>query len=94
MAGIVELTATALRAGTRGALEGGALVLSAGALLSAGAMLGFRQLTVGSGLAGPVLGIVFAILGTWVLRSRMRVVEVEQLARFMTVGLEERGEEA
>jgi hypothetical protein len=39
-------------------------------------------------------GILFAVLGTWVLRSWMRVVEVEALARVMTFDLDERGEEA
>lgn len=46
------------------------------------------------GLAGPGPGIVLAFMGTWLLRSRMRVVEVEQLARLMTFGLEEEGEGA
>jgi hypothetical protein len=52
---------------------------------------GLRQLAQGDGLAGLALGIVFAFLGTWVLRSWTRVVEVERLARLMTFGLEERG---
>ncbi|HUP52935.1 MAG TPA: hypothetical protein VM198_10690 [Longimicrobiales bacterium] len=30
---------------------------------------GLRQLAVGEGLAGPGLGIVFAFMGTWLLRS-------------------------
>jgi hypothetical protein len=34
------------------------------------------------------------VMGTWLLRSWMRVVEVEQLARLMTFGLEEKGEGA
>jgi hypothetical protein len=56
--------------------------------------LGLRQLAAGDGLRGFGLGIVFAVLGAWVLRSWMRVVEVERLARLMTFGLEERGDEA
>lgn len=52
---------------------------------------GLRQLALGGGLAGLGLGIGFAVLGSWILRSWMRVVEVEQLARVMTLGLQ--GEE-
>jgi hypothetical protein len=52
---------------------------------------GLRQLAMGGGRAGLGLGIVFAVLGTWVLRSGLRVVEVEGLARLMTFDLEGRG---
>ena len=52
---------------------------------------GLRQLAVGEGLASLALGIVFAVMGSWVLRAWMRVVEVEQLARLMTFGLEDGG---
>ena len=55
---------------------------------------GLRELAMGDGMAGLALGIVFAVLGTWLLRSWMRVVEVERLARVMTFGLDERGDEA
>jgi hypothetical protein len=55
---------------------------------------GLREFAVGGDLAGAALGIVFALLGTWILRSWMRIVEVEQLARHMTLGLEGRGEKA
>jgi hypothetical protein len=55
---------------------------------------GLRGVARGGGLAGAALGIVFAVMGTWLLRSWMRVVEVERLARVMTLGLEQGGEEA
>jgi hypothetical protein len=55
---------------------------------------GLRSLALGGGLAGVAAGILFAVLGTWVLRSWMRVVEVEALARLTTFGLDEKGEEA
>jgi len=55
---------------------------------------GLRELAAGGGLTGFGLGIVFAALGLWVLRSWMRVVEVEALARVMTLGLEGGGEGA
>ncbi len=55
---------------------------------------GLRRLAMGGGLAGLATGILFAGLGTWVLRAWMRLVEAGQLARLMTVGLEQRGEEA
>jgi hypothetical protein len=127
LAGLAEL-------GVRGPADGAALLLSAGAAVSAGAMLahglcvvqnafgrrprlwmtvarwgsftpllyglyvlgwrGLRELAMGEGLARWGLGISFAFLGTWVLRSWTRVVEVEQLARLMTFDLDKTGEEA
>ena len=54
---------------------------------------GLRQLAALEGLASAGLGILFAVIGTWLLRSWTRVVEVERLARFMLVGLDERGDE-
>lgn len=50
---------------------------------------GLRQLAQGGGLAGFGVGIAFAWLGTWAMRSWMKVVEVERLAKVMTTGLEE-----
>jgi len=55
---------------------------------------GLRQLALGEGASGLFVGIVFAGVGTWILRAWMRVVEVEQLARLMTVNLEEGGKRA
>jgi hypothetical protein len=37
------------------------------------------------------VGLAFAGLGGWVLRGWMRVVEVERLARIMTLDLNEGG---
>ncbi len=51
--------------------------------------LGLRTLATGGGVAGWLAGIVFAAMGIWVLRSWMRVVEVERLARIMTLDLDE-----
>lgn len=50
---------------------------------------GLRQLALGGGAAGFGVGIAFAWLGTWAMRSWMKVVEVERLAKVMTTGLEE-----
>jgi hypothetical protein len=52
------------------------------------AWLGLRQLTAGGGLSGFGVGIAFAAMGTWVMRSWMKVVEVERLAQVMTLDLE------
>jgi hypothetical protein len=46
---------------------------------------GLRQLAVGDGLPAQGAGIAFAALGTWAMRSWMRVVEVERLAQVMTM---------
>ena len=45
---------------------------------------GLRQLATGNGVGGLGAGLVFAALGTWAMRSWMKVVEVERLAQFMT----------
>jgi len=50
---------------------------------------GLRQMAVGDGLSDVGVGIAFAAVGTWVMRSWMKVVEVERLARVMTIDLEE-----
>ena len=52
---------------------------------------GLRRLAPGGGLAGIAVAIILAGLGVWVLRSWMRVVEVERLARVMAVNLDEGG---
>lgn len=52
---------------------------------------GLRELATGGDLMGSLVGIVFAALGSWVLRCWMKVVEVERLARIMTEDLEGRG---
>lgn len=49
---------------------------------------GLRQLAAGGGLGGLGGGIAFAALGTWAMRSWMKVVEVERLAQVMTMDLE------
>jgi hypothetical protein len=50
---------------------------------------GLRAIATGGGLTGALVGIGFAWMGAWVLRSWMRVVEVERLARIMTLDLNE-----
>jgi hypothetical protein len=49
---------------------------------------GLRQLATGDGLTDFGVGIAFAVLGTWAMRSWMRVVEVERLAHVMTMDIE------
>jgi hypothetical protein len=49
---------------------------------------GLRQLATGRGLGEFGIGIAFAVLGTWTMRSWMKVVEVERLARVMTMDME------
>ena len=65
----------------------GSLVPPAFALYVLG-WLGLRQLATGGGLSGFAVGIAFAVMGTWVMRSWLRVVEVERLAQVMTMELE------
>jgi hypothetical protein len=48
---------------------------------------GLRQLATG-GLNGLAVGIAFAVLGTWAMRTWMKVVEVERLAQVMTMDME------
>lgn len=50
--------------------------------------LGLRRMATGEGLSAVGIGIAFAAMGTWVMRSWMKVVEVERLARVMTMDLE------
>lgn len=50
--------------------------------------LGLRRMATGEGLAAIGVGIAFAAMGSWVMRSWMKVVEVERLARVMTMDLE------
>ena len=50
---------------------------------------GLRALASGGGLASIALAILFTAVGVWVLRSWMRVVEVERLARVMADNSEE-----
>ena len=49
---------------------------------------GLRLLAAGS-LPGFGAGLAFAALGTWCMRSWMKVVEIDRLARIMSVGLDE-----
>ena len=49
---------------------------------------GLRQLATGGDASGFGVGIAFAVLGTWVMRTWMRVVEVERLAQVMTMDIE------
>lgn len=49
---------------------------------------GLRELATGEGLAAVGAGLGFAVLGTWAMRSWMRVVEVERLAQVMTTDME------
>ncbi len=49
---------------------------------------GLRQLAMGDGLGGLGTGIAFAVLGTWAMRSWMKVVEVERLAQVMTMDMD------
>lgn len=50
---------------------------------------GLRLLATGGGPTGFLGGIVFAAMGSWVLRCWMKVVEVERLARIMTLDLDQ-----
>lgn len=50
--------------------------------------LGLRGLATGEGAGAWGAGIGFAFLGSWTMRSWMKVVEVERLAQVMTVDLQ------
>jgi hypothetical protein len=50
--------------------------------------LGLRRMATGEGLTAIGVGIAFAAMGSWVMRSWMKVVEVERLAQVMTMDLE------
>ncbi len=52
---------------------------------------GLRGLVGGGGVDGTVLAILFTATGVWVLRSWMKVVEVERLARVMALNMDEEG---
>ena len=49
---------------------------------------GLRALASSGGPADVGVGIGFAVLGTWAMRSWMKLVEVERLARTMTMDME------
>lgn len=51
---------------------------------------GLRRLATGGGLSDFAVGIGFAVLGTWAMRTWMKVVEVERLAEVMTMDMEGR----
>jgi hypothetical protein len=50
--------------------------------------LGLRRMATGEGLTAIGVGIAFAAMGSWVMRSWMKVVEVERLAQVMTMDLD------
>jgi len=52
---------------------------------------GFRMLATASTSTTVVSAILYIVLGVWVLRSWMRVVEVERLARSVVANLESPG---
>jgi hypothetical protein len=49
---------------------------------------GLRQIAQSDGLASFGVGIAFAVMGTWAMRTWMKVVEVERLAQVMTMDLD------
>jgi hypothetical protein len=49
---------------------------------------GLRQLATGGDASGFGVGIAFAVMGTWLMRTWMKVVEVERLAQVMTMDIE------
>jgi hypothetical protein len=53
--------------------------------------VGFRGLARGAALLDWLAAIFGVILGVWVLRTWMQVVEVERLARFMSVNVDTEG---
>ncbi|MEM7415585.1 MAG: hypothetical protein AAF389_08840 [Gemmatimonadota bacterium] len=56
--------------------------------------LGLRTLATGPFGWGTLGAISFCALGVWVLRSWMRVVEIERLAKIMTINLDGQGRHA
>jgi len=50
---------------------------------------GLRMLFGGGGLSGFASAVLFTVLGAWVLRSWMKVVQVERLARVMSMNLDD-----
>lgn len=55
---------------------------------------GLRGFALGTGVEEIVSAILFVILGVWVLRAWMGVVEIERLAQVMSVNLDGDGESA
>lgn len=49
------------------------------------AWLGLRRLAAGGGAPNLLVGLVLASLGFWVLRSWLRIVELQRLAEAMTL---------
>lgn len=56
--------------------------------------LGLRGLAAGPFGWATAAAISFCVLGVWVLRSWMRVVEIERLAKIMTINLDGQGRHA
>lgn len=54
--------------------------------------IGLRGLTSGHGAGGVVTAILHVALGVWVLRAWMSIVELERLARIMSMNLDGDGE--
>lgn len=67
----------------------GASVLPPAYALYVLAWRGLRVLATGSGSAEIVTAILFTLLGVWVLRAWLRVVEIERLAQVMTLDWKE-----
>jgi len=55
---------------------------------------GLRLVGFGNGLAGIAWASLFVGMGVWVLRSWMKMVEIERLARIMALNLDEDGGQA
>ena len=53
--------------------------------------LGLRGFTIGFALSPILSATLSTVLGVWVLRSWMKVVEIERLARIMTMNLDGEG---
>jgi len=53
--------------------------------------LGLRGFTLGFALSTLLSAILSTVLGVWTLRSWMKVVEIERLARIMTLNLDGEG---
>lgn len=57
--------------------------------------LGLRGVAQARGVGDVLVGLVFSVLGAWVLRSWMRLLELHRLAETMALGLSvDEGEEA
>jgi len=55
---------------------------------------GLRGLTTSDGVTSILAAILYAILGVWVLRAWLRVLEVRRLARVMASDIDGDGESA